>query len=237
MTQFFLLFFLWDSLFSDPSRVVFGYDRAKVLTYVFGILILKAIVFSSRSIDVSGEIARGDLSNLLLKPISYFKYWFARDISNKLLNIFFATIETLILFLVLKPQFFLQTNISIIFPFLISLGMAIVLYFLLIFLFSLIPFWLPEQSWGSMFLFLIFSDFLGGGIFPIDVLPLLAQKIIYLTPFPYLLFIPLQIYLGKLGIVQVYTALTVSAAWLTILYFAIKHLWLQGLREYRAEGR
>ncbi len=33
--QILLLFFLWTTVFSDPARVVFGYDRAKMLTYVF----------------------------------------------------------------------------------------------------------------------------------------------------------------------------------------------------------
>ena len=72
--QIFLVFFLWDSVFSGSERVVFGYDRARILTYIFGILLVKSLVYSSRSIDVAGEISRGDLSNYLTKPISYFRY-------------------------------------------------------------------------------------------------------------------------------------------------------------------
>jgi len=85
--QIFLVFFLWDTVFSDPKRVVFGYDREKILTYVFAILIVKAFVLSARAVDVAGDIARGDLTNYLLKPVSYFKYWFTRDISSKSLNL------------------------------------------------------------------------------------------------------------------------------------------------------
>lgn len=237
LIQFFLLFFLWDSLFSDPSKQIFGYDRAKVLTYVFGILIIKALVYSGRSLDISGEIARGDLSNFLLKPISYFRYWFAKDFSSKLLNITFAVLETVILYFILKPSFFFQTNLEYLIPFLVSLILAIILYFLVVFLFSMLPFWLPEQAWGSMFLFLIFSDFLGGGIFPLDILPFAVQRIIYLTPFPYLVFVPLQIYLGKLTLSQVSGALMITLGWMIILFFSIKNVWLLGLKTYRAEGR
>jgi len=106
--QILLVFFLWDAIFQDSGRVVFGYDKAKILTYIFGILVLKSIVFSSRSIDISSEIASGDISNLLLKPISYLKYWFSRDIASKTLNLFFAIFETTVLYLILKPEFFIQ---------------------------------------------------------------------------------------------------------------------------------
>ena len=72
--QIILLFFLWSSVFKDPQTEVFGYNQEKILTYVFGILILRAIVFSARAVDVAGEISNGDITNFLLKPVSYFKY-------------------------------------------------------------------------------------------------------------------------------------------------------------------
>lgn len=235
--QFFLVFFLWDSVFYDSSKQFFGYDRAKILTYVFGILIVKAIVYSSRSIDISGDIARGSLSNFLLKPISYFKYWFTRDTSSKALNLIFAFFETVVLFIILRPPFFIQTNVITILFFLASLVIAIFLYFTVILCLSMIPFWYPEQSWGTMFLFMIFSDFLGGGIFPLDIMPQNIQKIIYLTPFPHMLFTPLQIYIGKFSIERTLYCLGIGLLWVLLLTIIVKKMWKVGLKEYRAEGR
>jgi ABC-2 type transport system permease protein len=235
--QFFLVFFLWDSVFNDPGRQFFGYDRPKILTYVFGILIIKAIVYSSRSIDVSGDIARGDLSNFLLKPISYFKYWFTRDASSKALNLIFAFFETIVLYVLLRPPFFVQTNPLIILFFLLSIAIAILLHFSLILFFSMIPFWYPEQSWATMFLFMIFSDFLGGGLFPLDIMPQNIQRVIYLTPFPHMLFTPLQIYIGKYSIEKTLLYLGVGLLWILLFSITIKKMWKMGLRQYRAEGR
>jgi ABC-2 type transport system permease protein len=235
--QFLLVFFLWDTIFSDPERQIFGYDRAKILTYVFGILILRALIYSSRSIDVAGEIARGDLTNYLLKPVSYFKYWFTRDLSSKGLNIIFALAEASILYLILKPPFFFQTNLLLLVMFAISLVISLILYFLLILFFSTFTFWYSEQAWGAMFLFMIFSDFLGGGIFPIDILPDAAQKIIYSLPFSYLLFVPLQIYLGKYGLLQAINGILIGSVWTIVMYFAVRNLWNKGMKVYRAEGR
>lgn len=235
--QFFLVFFLWDTIFSDPRRSFFGYNRAEILTYVFGLILIRSIVLSIRSIDVAGEIARGDISNLLLKPISYFKYWFTRDISSKALNFFFAVGEITLLYLLLQPNFFLQKNLVIFCLFLISLVFAVVLYFLLVFLFSQPTFWYPHQAWGFIFLLIILVDLLGGGVFPLDILPSDVQKIVYFSPFPYLLFIPIEIYLGKLSFLKTLVFLAISLAWVLVLIFVNKRIWTLGVRSYSAEGR
>lgn len=236
--QIFIVFFLWDTIFSDSSRVVFGYDRAKILTYIFGLLIVKAFVLSARGVDVAGEIADGRLTNYLLKPISYFKYWLARDLSSKTLNLIFATLEASLLFLLLKPPFFLQTDPLLIFGFLVAVALAVFLFFTALFITSFVPFWYPEIAWGAQFLFMfIFTEFLSGAIFPLDILPLPIQNALYLTPFPYLIFFPLQIYLGKISFPLMLKGLMVGVFWSAVLWFSMRSLWTKGLKAYRAEGR
>lgn len=235
--QVFLIFFLWDTVFSSPGRVVFGYDRAKILTYVFALSIVRALVTSSRSIDVAGEVSQGLLANYLIKPISYFKYWFTRDIASKALNLFFVIFEVGLLFILLKPPFFFQTDPLFLAISALSLVFAVILFFLLLFIFNLFPLWYPEQAWGPTFILLIFVDFLGGGVFPVDILPASFQKILYLTPFPYLLFVPIQTYLGKLDRTMAIRSLVVAAFWALILAYVLKNIWKVGLKVYRSEGR
>lgn len=236
--QILLTFFLWSTVFSDPGRVVFGYDRAKILTYVLGVLIIRAIVLASRTIDVAGEISRGDLSNHLVKPISYFKYWFTRDVSSKVLNLTFAVVEITLLFAVLKPTFFIQTDINYIFGFLLSLTLAMLVFFFLLFLVNMITFWAPGEGWSAQFLIIvIFTEFMSGSVFPLDILPNAVQKFLYLTPFPYLIFFPLQVYLGKVSPADLYRGLFVSLAWVTILYLIVAKVWKKGLVRYGGEGR
>lgn len=236
--QIFLIFFLWNAVFSQPGAVVFGYDRTKILTYVFGILVLRAIVFSARTVDVSGEISSGDLTNYLLKPVSYFKYWFTRDLSSKALNLSFAVVETGILYILLKPVFFIQTNPTLLFSFLTSLALAIFLYFHILFIVNLVAFWTPESGWAFQFLFMaIIAEFLSGGIFPLDILPLAFQKAIYLLPFPYVLFFPLQVYLGKIATSAIVVGLITACLWLVILNLMLRYMWNKGLHRYEAVGR
>lgn len=234
---FFLIFFLWDSVFSDPQRVLFGYDRARILTYVFGILLIKSIVTSVRSIDIAGEISQGNLANYLIKPISYFKYWFTRDLASKLLNIFFAVFEIAFLYIILRPPFYFQIDFLYLSMFFISLALAIILFFLLMTLVNLFPLWYPEQSWGMPFLLLIFADLLGGGVFPLDILPSSFQQALNLSPFPYLIFTPIQIYLGKLDPLLSIKGILIAFLWVGILSYFLKVTWNAGLKAYRAEGR
>lgn len=236
--QIFLVFFLWSTVYSSPDTQIFGYDRDRILTYVFGILLIKAIVLSARTVDVAGEISSGDITNFLLKPINYFKYWFTRDISSKALNLGFAVFEAGILYYILKPPFFLQTDPGILFVFLVSLILAIFMFFTLLFLVNMIAFWIPTAGWAAQFLIIvIFTEYLSGGIFPIDILPETMQKIIYATPFPYLLFFPLQIYLGQLSTGAMIRGLGTSLFWVVLLGFSVNYVWSKGLEQYSAEGR
>jgi ABC-2 type transport system permease protein len=236
--QIFLVFFLWDAVFSNPGKVIFGYDRAKILTYIFGIMLVRAFVFSARAVDVGEEIASGDISNLLIRPVSYFKYWLTRDLSSKALNLIFAAGEFLILFLILRPPFFFQTNLSVLLAFLIFLIFALLIFFELLFIVSSIPFWFPEATWAGQFLVVvIITEFLSGATFPLDILPLVWQKVLYLLPFPYLIFYPVQVYLGKITGDALVGGFLISLFWVITLNFLMRWLWNKGLKAYQAFGR
>lgn len=236
--QIFLVFFLWDTVFSDPSKEFFGYNREKILTYVFGLLILRALVLSARAMDVAGDISRGDLTNYLLKPVNYFKYWLTRDFSSKALNLAFAAVEFTLLYLILRPIFFFQTNPTSLIGFTIAVSLAVFLFFVLLFITSAVPFWAPQLGWGSHFLLtVVVVEFLSGALFPIDILPNVVQNILYLTPFPYLIFFPLQVYLGKVVGFELIRGIMLSLFWAIVLWFSMNAIWKRGLKVYRAEGR
>ena len=236
--QIFLVFFLWDAVFKDPGRVVFGYNREGILTYVLGLIIVKSFVFSSKSMDVAGEISRGELSNYLVKPVSYFKYWITRDLSSKSLNLSFAFFETLFLFLILKPSFFIQTDPILLIFFLLSLILAFSLFSLLLFIVSAITFWMPEAGWGAHFLISIISvEFMSGALFPLDILPHFLQRIVNYTPFPYMVFFPMQVYLGKILDSAAVKGILISGLWILVLYFIMTLVWRKGLKVYEAYGR
>lgn len=236
--QILIIYFLWSNIFFDSQVSILGYNRSSILTYVFGIILIRAFVFSARSVDVPTEISMGDLSNYLLKPVKYFYYWFTRDLASKILNFSFSIGEFLILFLIFQPELFIQQNMVYIILFLISIINANYLLFIIRFLVTSITFKIPEMAWGGQFLFMvIITEFLSGAVFPLDIFPAIWQKIFYLTPFPYLIFFPLQIYLAKLTLVTATSGVLISILWSFILTILLKTLWAKGLKLYSSEGR
>jgi len=236
--QIFMVFFLWNSVFSQSGRTLFGYDRSKILTYIFGMIMVKALVLSSRSIDIAGDISKGDFSNYLLKPINFFKYWFTRDVASKSLNISFAFVESILLYLILKPPFFIQGDLLLLLAFMVSIVLAVLIYTLIIFLTNSVPFWVPEASWGIHFIVgVVIVESLSGVLFPLDILPAGIQNVIYLTPFPYLIFFPIQIYLGKISGLLILKGIIISFIWLIVLWLSLNIVWKKGLKAYQSYGR
>jgi ABC-2 type transport system permease protein len=122
--------------------------------------------------------------------------------------------------------------------FVFSLVLAIILFFGLLFLSNLITFWMPEQGWSAQFLVIVvITDFLSGGFFPLDIFPLTVQRILYALPFPYLLFFPLQVYLGKISGAMMWGGLLIAMAWVLVLMVALNFVWNRGIRKYEAVGR
>ncbi len=229
------LYFIWLAVLPDKGTL-FGYSRSLMLTYILGTSFLSAIIFSSRSYAIGDEINQGNLSNYLIRPVNYFLYWFAKDVGDKAMNIVLSLIELTLLFFLLRPPFFLQTNPFHLILFLLSLVLAIILYFLLNLLMGFIGFWSAEV-WAPRFIFFMISSFLAGGYFPLDVLPKEVSFLFQTLPFGYLLFFPLKIYLGQLPLGEIERGFVISFIWVLLLFVLAKFIWIKGLRIYTAQGR
>jgi ABC-2 type transport system permease protein len=233
---FFLsLFFFWLAVYGTKQEFL-GYQKSQMLAYVVGIAFLRSIVLGSRSIDLAGQIRSGELTRLLLWPVGMLPFWFSRDLADKALNFFFTVIEIGAVLLIFKFPFYFPQNIQTYIYFGGLSILALFLYFFLSFFISAVAFW-TEEVWAARWLFgIIFLEFLAGAFFPIDVLPNWLQKIIYLTPFPYLIFFPLKIWLEQLPQLTIIKSLVVCSFWLVFFYWLASLVWRKGAKNYGAYG-
>lgn len=236
VSSFLMMYFLWYSATSSQT-LTFGYTQNSMLTYVFAVAIVRAFVLSSRTVDIADDISTGNLSMYLLRPVNYITYYFTQDVADKLANFLFAVCELTILFIIFRPPLFFQTD-----PWLaaVSVGLlllAIIMYFFINLLLSFMAFWIPENTWGPRFLFMITLEFFAGGLFPIDILPKGVQAAFHLTPFPYLLYFPVSAYLGKLTGYELAQGTLIALGWLGVLYIMTLLVWKRGLRSYDSAGR
>ena len=129
--RFLMTFFLWKGIFISRNSI-FGYSQPQILTYVFMILAIQSLVLSAPSSDnIGGEIGNGDLSNYLVKPIGYLRYWFTRDMASKVLNVIFAVGELVLVWYLFRPNLVFPSDPLTLIAFLISSVLALMTYYLI----------------------------------------------------------------------------------------------------------
>lgn len=228
------IYFLWTSVFTNRLSV-FSYTQEKLVTYILIINLLSSLVLLTRTADVAADILSGDIMNYFLKPFSFFKFIISKEFADKLLNLFFTIIEIFILFLILKPHLFIQTNPNSYLLFFISLVIGGIISFFISLNISFIAFW-SNEIWAPRWIYSILTWFLAGSFFPLDILPQSIYNILLLTPFPYLIFLPSKLFLDEFTI-KLIVPIAISIMWCFILFFLTKKMWEKGIKNYSAYGR
>ncbi len=232
--QLLLIYFIWWTVFQSQNQL-FGYTTSSIISYVLVAALIRAVVLSTRVVDMINSINEGSIVNFLVKPLGFIKYYIARDIADKLFNISFYVIEVTLLLLILKPPLIIQTNLLTLLLFLLAICGGLIIFFCLNFIISLTAFWI-ENSWGPVFLMNIFLEALGGSLFPLDILPNKLFNLLMLTPFPYLIYFPAKLYLGTLTSSQLFYGFGVIIAWIILLLIIMKLVIRSGFRSFSAVG-
>ncbi len=233
--QILVTYFLWFAIFAGRHEF-FGYTQAMILTYILLSSIVRTIVLGTTTMEIGGLINQGDLSHYLIRPLNFFGYYVARDTADKLLNCAFSVVEITLLFILLRPPIFIQTNVVIIALTLLAASLGMILYFHFSLLLGFLGFWTPD-IWAPRFLSFVVMEFFAGGLFPLDILPKPLFLVSQSLPFYYFIYFPLKVYLGQLSNVAIWQGLGIGFLWVAGLWYISQIVWSRGLRVYAAEGR
>jgi len=229
------LYFLWKSVFG-PQQNLFGYSLAAMFTYVVGSHLARSIILLTNTTSIAAEITGGGkFLSYLVRPISYLKYWFSLDLAYKLTDLTAAVLEVAAIVWFFKIPLIFQKNLVLVAATAISVILAIILNFYLGYLVSLAAFWTP-QAWGPRFLFDLLLSFSAGAFFPLDVFGPKIAAAFSTLPFYYLLFFPVNVYLGRIEPISIFTGLVITLVWIGILITITQFVWQRGLRVYEGGG-
>ena len=119
--------------------------------------------------------------------------------------------------------------------FLLSVFLTAMLQFLISFTMAMLAFWVLEVS---TFIFILFAiEYIAGGhLFPLDILPTMISDALNFTPFPYQMFFPVSVYLGKTSGAVLGWGLIVQVLWVVVMYSVARFIWSRGVRKYAAFG-
>lgn len=229
-----MLFSLWSSVSAGKSGLGI-YSISQIYSYFVIGYIIRAVVFSTRTADIGGDIQNGNLSTLLIKPINTLKFYFSRDLVDKLFNLFFMFYEFILILFLFKPTIFLPT-IQNFLLFILFTILSVITFFFYSLVVSFIAFW-AEDAWSSRFLFgIVFVGLFSGQNIPLDLLPPIFTKILDFTPFPYMYFYPIKIWLGQLEPSMAYLRLFNGSIICLFFYILSQFMWLKGKQKYQSYG-
>lgn len=228
------LYSFWAALLSDKNSFL-GYTRPEMMTYVLLINVLRAFVFTGRGWLLVGDISNGRISSYLVRPISYMNYSLSLDLAQKTVHVASAILELGLLVWIVHGNLFIPTSAAAWLGFAAAAVLSSLVFFFLEFTVSSFAFWTSESA-GPLFCFELIVQFASGAFFPLDVLPAPIFKILRATPFPYMVYIPMRIFLEKSSPAEALKTLTIEAGWLVVFALIAAAVWRRGISSYSAEG-
>ena len=85
---------LWTVIFGSADEV-FSYTNAQMITYIFVASVAQSIILATALNGLARTVYTGELSNVLVKPVSVYLYLAAQDVADKLKNFGFIIFESL----------------------------------------------------------------------------------------------------------------------------------------------
>jgi ABC-2 type transport system permease protein len=229
--------FLWRAVFaSREDSAIAGYSYNEMISYLLLTNISRA--FSSMpglSTSIAQLIRTGELKKYLAQPIDMIGFYLLMRVAHKLVYYVIAAAPFALVFYLCRGFFSGWPDPLTMAAFLTSLVLAFLLGYFLEATIGMVGFWFLEVS-SLLFVYQLFSFFMSGQMFPIDILPEGIQKLVFALPLPYLAYFPVAVFLGKIEGAELVRGLLIEAGWVLFFIAASRFAFYRGLKRYSAFG-
>ena len=230
--------FVWRTIYAGkgPQAMIGTYTLAEMISYYLLATIVDALTaVNEDDWQIAADIKDGNISQFVLKPIDYLTYRLFLFFSGRITYLAVAAVPLAIFVLCLRQYFVLPPNWLTFALFLVSTFLTALLQFFISYTMAMLAFWVLEVS---TFIFIVFAfEYIASGhMFPLDILPKGLTQILQLTPFPYQMYFPVSLYLGKLSDADMLRGLLIQSGWVAVAYVLARFMWQRGLRKYSAVG-
>ncbi len=227
---------LWKAIYASSTPVIAGYDLAQMTSYYLVITLVDALTaVSDDDWQIAADIKDGNISQFLIKPIDYLTYRLCLFGAGRLIYTAVAFVPVTLFIFAQRRYFVAPPDAATLGWFAFSLLLTGLLQFFISYTMALLAFWLLEVS-TFIFILFAFEYIAGGHLFPLDILPPALAQALHFTPFPYQLFFPVSIYLGRVTGFQLYQGLIIQTSWVVATYMLARFMWNRGIRKYSAVG-
>src|SRR5213595_3824123 len=228
--------FLWRAIFKERGGALHGYDYGSMIYYyLLMILVSNLVTPTEDEWQIAADIREGQINALLTKPMSYLAYRFSIFCSGRLVYTFVTLPPIALIFLYFHNYVVLPHDpMTYVLATLSTLIVAFIQFFTTYSL-AMMAFWFFEIT-TIVFIVYSFEYFLGGQMFPIDIMPAGVQAALKWMPFYYELFCPVAIFMERLRGPEMAEALAIQAGWVLFMWGPPALMWKRGLGHYQAVG-
>jgi ABC-2 type transport system permease protein len=234
--------FLWSAVFSaieahgSGDDQIAGYAYEDMVAYYLLTMVTRA--FSSMPGLASGialQIRNGEIKKFMIQPIDMIGFLLLNRIAHKLVYYGVAAGPFALVFFLCRGYFHGWPEPEVLGLYVISLILSFLLGFFLEATIGMIGFWFLEVS-SLLFVYMLFSFFFSGHMFPLDVLPAPWNQVVDLIPLKYLAYFPAAVFLGKIEGADLVRGMWIQVAWVAVFMVLCRVALNRGQRRYSGFG-
>lgn len=210
-----------------------GFNAEKFAAYFCLVFLIGEIVSSTATEEVEEDIESGAIASKLLKPFSISAQFGLSELAG-------AVIRAIPIFMLVIGVFlFTAAGDEVDGKFLTWVPLAVILGFMINFLLyyiaGLVAFWSEQASSLDLALSYLLTLF-GGVLAPLTLYPAAMQSVLEWSPFPYIMYFPIQIIMGDVSTNDIMFGLAFQFALVAILAVVAKLVWTLGIKRYGVFG-
>jgi ABC-2 type transport system permease protein len=232
------MLYLWRTIYSGKGEgtIISTYSLAQMISYYLLATVVDALTaVNEDDWQIAADIKDGNISQFLLKPIDYLWYRLCLFCSGRLTYVAVACIPLALFFFHLRQYFVFPPDGLTFAVFVLSMALTALLQFFMSYAMAMLAFWVLEVS-TFIFILFAFEYIASGHLFPLDILPPALANALSFTPFPYQLYFPVGIYMGKITGAELARGFMMQIGWVVAAYFIARFAWNRGIKKYSAVG-
>ncbi len=230
--------FLWRAIYAGkaPGELINGYTLAQMTSYYLVLTLVDAFTaVAEDDWQIAADIKDGQISQFLLKPIDYLRYRVCLYASGRVTYTTCALVPVALFIICQRDGFVGPADWGALGLTFLATLLAGLLQFFIAYTVAMLAFWVLDVS-TFIFTQFAFEHIASGHLFPLDILPPWLAQALLLTPYPYLAYFPVGVYLGRITGPALWQGLAVQTFWVGAGYVLARFIFNRGLRKYSAVG-
>lgn len=226
----FILMGVWMKVAAQGNA---GFSEVEFARYFLAVFIVRQFTIVWVAYDLEYLVNQGRLSPLLLRPMDPVWQFVSAHLGEQLTRLPFWII-IVGLFCVLYPKAIHPIpSVTTILLTMLAIASAFIVRFVMQYTFALLAFWVERAGAIEQLTYVPYL-FLAGMVAPLEMFPPGVRAIAEYTPYPYLLYFPASLLIGRP--VNVAHGFGMLAIWLVIFFVLNRLLWRMGLKHYSGMG-